>query len=166
VDLLGKNMIRIEEIPVERIREFWDLHLEYLINEGIIEDEEDIEYFSGEEYRNIIKAHMIRETDKHHMVYFVEDKQRIGAAQYNTYQSEDGKCFILDFWVFPAYRGNGKGHQCFEALEAYIKADGAVYYEINSQKENSIRFWKSLGFQENGKDEYDMPLFVKKKGSC
>ncbi|MBR4163917.1 MAG: GNAT family N-acetyltransferase [Solobacterium sp.] len=159
-------MIKTEEIPVERIEEFWDLHLQYLINDGIIEDEEDIAYFSGEEYRNIIKAHMIRETDKHHMVYFVEDNQRIGAAQYNTYQSEDGKCFILDFWVFPAYRGNGTGHQCFEALEAYTKADGAVYYELNSQKENSIRFWKSLGFQENGKDEYGMPLFVKKKKSC
>ena len=109
MDLLGTHMIKTEEIPVERIEEFWDLHLQYLINDGIIEDEEDIAYFSGEEYRNIIKAHMIRETDKHHMVYFVEDNQRIGAAQYNTYQSEDGKCFILDFWVFPAYRGNGTG---------------------------------------------------------
>ena len=34
--------------------------------------------------------------------------------------------------------------------------------EINSEKEDSVRFWRSLGFVENGKDEYDMPLFVKK----
>ena len=47
------------------------------------------------------------------------------------------------------------GHRCFEALEKYTKADGAVYYEINSTKEESVRFWKTLGFIENGKDEYD-----------
>ncbi|MBQ4447563.1 MAG: GNAT family N-acetyltransferase, partial [Clostridia bacterium] len=94
--------------------------------------------------------------------YFVDGNVRIGAAQYNTYQSEDGKCFILDFWVFPEFRGNGTGHRCFYALEDHTRLDGAKYYEINSQKENSIRFWKSIGFEENGKDEYDMPLFIKR----
>ena len=155
-------MIRIEEIPVEDIAEFWMLHLKYLIDDAIIDDEEDVAYFSGDEYRDIIKAHMTRETDKHHMVYFIDGNEKIGAAQYNTYQSEDGKCFILDFWVFPEFRGNGTGHKCFYALEAYTKADGAKYYEINSQKENSIRFWESLGFVENGKDEYGMPIFTKR----
>ena len=155
-------MIRIEEIPLERIDEFWPLHMKYLVEDGIIEDEEDIEYFSGNEYRDIIRSHMSRAQDRHHMVYFVDGDKRIGAAQYNTYQNEDGKCFVLDFWVFPEYRGKGTGHQCFKALEAYTKEDGAVYYEINSEKEDSIRFWKSLGFVENGKDEYDMPVFIKR----
>lgn len=156
-------MIAIEEIPVENINDFWDIHLKYLVDDGIIDDPEDVEYFSGDEYRDIIKNHMLREKDKHHMIYFVEEDKHIGAAQYNTYQSEDGKCFILDFWVFPKYRGNGTGHRCFEALEKYTKADGASYYEINSEKEDSVRFWKSIGFIENGKDEYDMPIFVKKE---
>ena len=155
-------MIKIEEIPIEHIEEFWKLHLRYLTDDGIIDDEEDIAYFSGAEYRDVIKAHMRRETDKHHMVYFVDGNTRIGAAQYNTYQSEDGKCFILDFWVFPEFRGKGKGHECFHALEAYTKADRAAYYEINSQKEDAVRFWKSLGFAENGEDEYGMPLFIKR----
>lgn len=157
-----QSMIRIEEIPVERIDEFWNIHIGYLVDDGIISDEEDIEYFSGDEYREIIKSHMIREKDGHHMVYFMYDNIKIGAAQYNTYQSEDGKCFILDFWVFPEYRGNGTGHKCFEALENYTRSDGAKYYELNSTKEDSIRFWKSNGFIENGKDEWDMPLFEKK----
>ena len=155
-------MISIEEIAVESIEEFWELHFRYLIDDGIVEDEEDIAYFSSEEYRGIIKAHMIRETDKHHMVYFVDGNVRIGAAQYNIYHSEGGKCFILDFWVFAEFRGNGTGHRCFYALEDYTRLDGAKYYEINSQKENSIRFWKSIGFEENGKDEYDMPFFIKR----
>ena len=155
-------MIKIEEIPVEHIDDFWKIHLKYLVEDEIIDDEEDIEYFSGDEYRDIIKAHMTREKDKHHMVYFVDGDNKVGAAQYNTYQSEDGKCFILDFWVFSEFRGNGTGHDCFSALEAYTRADGAKYLEINSEKEDSVRFWKSLGFTENGKDEYDMPLFIKK----
>lgn len=155
-------MIRIEEIPVDRIDEFWNIHIKYLIDDEIITDQEDIDYFKGEEYRGILKNHMVREIDKQHMVYFVRGEQRIGAASYCTYQSEDGKCFILDYWVFPEYRGNGIGHKCFEALEQYTKMDGAKYYELNSTKENSIRFWKSLGFVENGKDEYDMLLLEKK----
>ncbi len=155
-------MIIIEEIPVERINEFWEIHINYLVDDGIISDEEDIAYFSGKEYRGILEDHMIRSTDKQHMVYFCRDGERIGAASYCTYQSEDGKCFILDYWVFPQFRGNGTGHRCFEALEQYTKADGAQYYELNSTKENSIRFWKSMGFVENGKDEYDMLLLEKR----
>lgn len=155
-------MIAIEEIPVERADEFWREHIRYLVDDGIIEDEEDVAYFTGEEYRGLIRAHMLREPDRHHMVYFVRNGARIGAAQYNTYQSEDGKCFILDFWVFPAYRGHGTGHACFRALEAYTRADGATYYQLNSCKEDSIRFWKSLGFAEDGLDEYGEKLFIRK----
>jgi len=155
-------MINIEEIPIERINEFWEIHIRYLIDEGIISDEEDIAYFTGKDYRGILEDHMIRSTDKQHMVYFCQDGKRLGAASYCTYQSEDGKCFILDYWVFPQFRGNGTGHRCFEVLEQHTKADGAKYYELNSMKEDSIRFWKSIGFVENGKDEYDMLLLVKR----
>ena len=125
-------MIIIEEIPVERINEFWEIHINYLVDDGMISDEEDIAYFTGKEYRGILEDHMIRSTDKQHMVYFCRDGERIGAASYCIYQSEDGKCFILDYWVFPQFRGNGTGHRCFEALEQYTKADGAQYYELNS----------------------------------
>ena len=156
-------MITIEEIPVERVGEFGDIHYDYLINDGIITDEEDKEYFQSGEYRDVIKAHMLRDIDKHHMVYFVEKGKRIGAAQYNTYQSEDGKCFILDFWVFPEFRGNGTGHRCFATLETYTTKDGAKYYELNCERENAQRFWRDNGFADNGVDEYAMALMVKGK---
>ena len=157
------SAIEIEEIPVERIGAFWDAHIRYLVDDGIISDEEDFDYFRGREYRGILEDHMRRETDRHHMVYFRRDAERIGAASYCTYQSEDGKCFVLDFWVFPEFRGNGTGHRCFAALERYTKADGAEYYELNSTKEASVRFWKSLGFTDNGRDEYDMPLLIRRE---
>ncbi|WP_024467470.1 GNAT family N-acetyltransferase [Treponema pedis] len=154
-------MISIQEISIGEIQDFWSRHIAYLINDGIITDKEDIEYFTSNEYRGILEAHMVRDIDKQHMIYFIRNEKRIGAASYCIYQSEDGKCFILDYWIFPEYRGNGTGHLCFTALEQYTKNDGAKYYELNSSKENSIRFWKSIGFIENGKDEYDMPLLIK-----
>ena len=40
-------MIRIEEIPVDRIEEFWEIHLKYLVDDAIIEDEEDIDRRHG-----------------------------------------------------------------------------------------------------------------------
>lgn len=156
-------MITIQEIPIEQIQDFWKIHMQYLIEDEIITDEEDIEYFSGNEYRDIIYSHMKREIDKHHMICFVRDNVKIGAAQYNTYQSEDGKCFLMDFWVFPEFRGNGTGHACFYALEEYTKKDGALYYELNSEKENAIRFWETLGFVECGVDEWGMKVFQRNR---
>lgn len=157
-------MIEIEDISQENIHEFWALHYKYLVDDGIITDEEDKAYFAGEEYRETIRAHMLRQKDKHHMVYFVREGERVGAAQYNTYQSEDGQCFVLDFWVFPAFRGQGTGHRCFEALEKYTRRDGARYYRINCERENALRFWRSLGFLDAGEDEYGMKLL--EKGKC
>ena len=155
-------MISIEEIPIEEINEFWDIHIRYLVDDGIISDEEDVAYFTGKEYRGILEEHMIRSADQQHMVYFRQNGERIGAASFCIYQSEDGKCFILDFWVFPQFRGNGTGRRCFEALERYTGSDGAAYYELNSEKEASVRFWRSLGFADNGRDEYGMPLLVRR----
>ena len=156
-------MISIEEIPLEKISEYWSLHIKYLVDDAIISDEEDIAYFSGKEYRSIMEEHMLRDKDRQHMVWFCHGGERIGAASYCTYQSEGGKCFIFDYWVFQQFRGNGTGHMCFDALERYTKAGGAGYYELNCIKEDSLRFWKSLGFAENGKDEYDMPLYIRKQ---
>ena len=152
--------IQIKEVSVDELAEFWKIHFKYLVDDGIIDDEEDKEYFRGEEYRGTIKENMERDTDRHHVVYFFLKNEKIGAAQYNTYQSEDGECFILDFWIFPEYRNRGLGHICFKALELYTKEDGALFYVINSEKEDSVRFWKSIGFVENGVDEYGDPLWI------
>lgn len=155
-------MIHIEEIPTERMEDFWAEHIRYLVEDGIVTNEAEKAYFQSDEYRQLIREHTLRETDRHHLVHFVEVGQRVGAASYCTYKSEDGKCFILDFWVFPAYRGHGNGHRCFDALRAYAEADGALYYEINCDgRADRIRFWHSNGFADNGVDEYDMPLLIR-----
>ena len=154
-------MITIEEIPAERASEFWAIQFQYLVDDGMLETEEERAHFSGGEYRGHVERLMLRDPDKLHMVYFTRDGARIGASMYCTYQSEDGKCLISDFWVFPEYRGGGTGHACFEALTAYTKADGAAYYALNYSKEDSHRFWLSNGFADDGVDEYGSKLMVK-----
>ena len=39
---------------------------------------------------------------------------------------------------------------------------GALYYVLNYAKEDSRRFWLSLGFVDKGMDEYGTPLMIKK----
>jgi len=134
-------MINIEEIPVEKIKNFWDIHFKYLVDDGIITDDEDMEYFSGEEYRGILESHMKRSTDRHHIVYFTEDNKRVGAASFCNYQSEDGKCFILDFWVFPEYRGNGMGHRCFDALEDKVGVHYGEWRHRNREEDPYRYTW-------------------------
>lgn len=156
-------MIAIQEIPALQAEEFWDIQFQYLVNDGFITTEEEKQYFQSSEYRDVLTSYMMRSPDTLHMIFFVRDGIKIGASQYCTYKSEDGKCFILDFWVFPEYRGNRTGHDCFQALYEYTQKDEATYYSLNYAKEDSHRFWLSLGFVDDGKDKYDSPLMVKRQ---
>lgn len=144
------------------LNEFWKLHIRYLIEDGIISSAEDIDYFSGEEYRSVIEAHMKRDENRHHLAWFVREGKRIGACSYCIYDGEDGKCFLLDFWVFKPYRGDGCGHHCVTAFFEHTKAQGAAYYELNCSLTDPTRFWKAHGFVENGEDEWGEPLFIRK----
>ena len=49
-------------------------------------------------------------------LFFRRDGQDIGLALSVVYASEDGKQFILEFCVFPEFRGNGTGAACAGAL--------------------------------------------------
>lgn len=155
-------MIEIEEIPVERSTEFWDIQYRYLVEDGMITNEDEKEYVQSSEYRDTLDGYMLRTPDTLHRIYFICNDMRIGASQYCTYDSEDGKCFILDFWVFPEHRGNGTGHKCFQAFYEYTTKNGAKYHALNYAKEDSRRFWLSNGFEDDGVDEYGSPLMIKR----
>ncbi len=53
-------MIRIEEIPIERITEYWDIQYRYLVDDGMITTDEEKDYFQSPEYRDVLKGHMLR----------------------------------------------------------------------------------------------------------
>ncbi|WP_092041871.1 hypothetical protein [Butyrivibrio sp. TB] len=58
----------------------------------------------------------------------------------------------------------GQNKEFEEKIVLNILGFSNILKQINSTKEDLIRFWKSIGFTPNGKDEYDIPLFIKKAG--
>lgn len=93
-----QSMIRIEEIPVERIDEFWNIHIGYLVDDGIISDEEDIEYFSGDEYRGNGTGHKCFDA--------LENYTRSDGAKY--YEINSTKEDSIRFWKSNGFIENGK----------------------------------------------------------
>ena len=65
------------------------------------------------------------------------------------------------FCVYPEFRGNGTGRACAAVLLDWAKARGARYAELNyGGDERRLRFWRRIGFVENGVDEWGEPLML------
>lgn len=133
--------------------------------------QEDREYFSGQEYYNEIQKLHERKQNRCRYLFF-QDKGTefdgtyggqniVGIALTVIYDQEDGKCFLLEFCVLPEFRGGGMGRNCAKAFLAWAKEQGAAYVELNyGGLENRERFWKSMGFFSNGRDEWGEPLML------
>ncbi len=157
-------MIEIRELSILDAPAFWEQHYAYLERDIFPYDEfgasieEDRVYFCTEEYRGTFERFLQRETDPVHWIAFVVDGVSIGYAQYVIYVSEDGKCLLCDFWVLPEFRGSGTGHACFSALRQRMVKQGALYYSINISNHRNHAFWSSIGFRDDGFDEWQQPL--------
>lgn len=106
------------------------------------------------ERRQSLEALCQRETDPGQRCFFALDGQRVGYCFWVTFHSEDDKCFILDFCIFPPFRCQGIGSRCFQALREHTQAQGAAYWELNTHCRRSLRFWQRQGFVCNGYDAY------------
>ncbi|MDR0890293.1 MAG: GNAT family N-acetyltransferase [Oscillospiraceae bacterium] len=143
--------------------EFWEKHAQYLQrdifpNDGEPLTDEDRAYFSSDEYRGQIDNLCTREIDPGRRVFFELGGERIGFCSYCFYRSEDCKCFLLDFCIYPAYRRQGYGTACFAAIARRERQ--ARYFELNVSGEESRSFWKRLGFRYNGYDEHGSILYT------
>lgn len=121
--------------------------------------EEELAYFLGEEYRAAIEKLHARQTDPLYYLAFLRGGAEVGYAMPATYPGEDGKCFIMEFWVLPEFRGGGTGRACAQALLGWARGRGAAYFELNAEGEPR-RFWASLGFVPNGVDEWGKPCML------
>ena len=122
---------------------------------------EDLEYFLSDEYHAAIQKLHNRTEDRCHYLIFHQNGLDIGLAMPVIYTAEDGKCFIMEFCVFPEFRGNGTGRKCAEVLLNWAKEHSALYEELNSGgDERRERFWQSVGFIQNGADEWGNPLML------
>lgn len=158
-----KNQITIREATAENeVAAFWEELCSYFRRDILPGRENDEwEYFLGEEYRSNIQKIHERPQDRCYYLFFCRDGQDIGFAMPVIFTTEDGKCFIMEFCVYPEYRGGGTGKECAKALLDWAKEHGAFYAELNySGDPRREHFWESIGFVKNGADEWGDPLMI------
>ena len=158
-----ENQIIIREAVTEKdVAVFWEqLHAYHKRDIFPDPDNEDLEYFLGSEYRDHMMKIQSRPQDRSYFLFFHRDGQDIGFAMPVIYTAEDGKCFIMEFCVYPEFRGGGTGKECAKALLRWAKERGALYAELNcGGDERRPGFWRSVGFIENGVDEWGDPLML------
>ena len=158
-----ENRITIREAVTESdVAVFWEqLHIYHKRDIFPNPDSEDLEYFLGSEYHDhMMKIHS-RPQDRCYYLFFHRDGQEIGFAMPVIYTTEDGKCFIMEFCVYPEFRGNGTGKECARVLLDWAKEHGTLYAELNhGSNERRRHFWETVGFIENGADEWGEPLMI------
>ena len=158
-----ENQITIREAVTESdVATFWEqLHIYHKRDIFPNPDSEDLEYFLGSEYYNHMMKIRSRPQDRCYFLFFQRDGQDIGFAMPVIFTSEDGKCFIMEFCVYPEFRGNGTGKECAMVLLGWAKENGALYAELNHGSNQRRRhFWETVGFVENGADEWGEPLMI------
>lgn len=115
--------------------------------------DEEAARFLAPAYHDRIDALCRREVNPCRRVFFLREGREVGFALYCTYLTEDGKCFLVNFCIYPEYRNRGLGGRCFAALAAYAGGQGARYFELNTHCRRARRFWEGAGFRYNGYDE-------------
>lgn len=123
--------------------------------------DEDRDYFLDDtQYRAAVEKLRDRAQDRCYYLFFCRNEKEIGFAMPVIYHTEDSKCFLMEFCVFPAFRGNGTGSRCAEAFLAWACKRGAAYTELNCDTAQRRRFWQRTGFLPNGRDEWGIPLML------
>ena len=105
---------------------------------------DELEYFLGSGYHDRMMKIYSRPQDRCFFLFFQRDGRDIGFAVPVLFTSEDGKCFIMEYCVYPEFRGNGTGRECAGALLDWAKERGALYAELNcGGSERRRHFWKN-----------------------
>ena len=159
---MNKQITIREAVTENDVALFWEqLHTYHKRDIFCAPNDEDLEYFLGSEYHDHMMMVHRRKQNPAYFLFFQRNGKDIGFAMPVIFTSEDGKCFIMEFCVFPEFRGNGTGKECAKALLCWAKEHGALYAELNyGSNERRLRFWKSIGFIENGVDEWGEPLML------
>ena len=158
-----ENRITIREAVTENdVAAFWEqLHAYHKRDIFPDSDDDELEYFLGSGYHDRMMEIYSRPQDRCFFLFFRRDGRDIGFAMPVLFTSEDGKCFIMEYCVYPEFRGNGTGRECAGVLLDWAKERGALYAELNcGGSERRRHFWKNVGFVENGFDEWGDALMI------
>ena len=157
-----KNEITIREAVTEQEIGFFWTQLRAYFSRDIFPDPDSGEkaHFLDNQYRSHMDSLHQRQQDRCYYLLLSRNGADIGLALPVLYHTEDGKCFLCEFCVFPEFRGNGTGTKCGERFLVWARSMGAAYVELNCDTPQRQRFWGRLGFRENGVDEWGMPLML------
>lgn len=158
-----ENRITIREAITENdVAIFWEqLHAYHKRDIFPDSDNEELGYFLGSEYHDHMMRIHSRTQDRCFFLFFCRNGQDIGFTMPVIFTTEDGKCFIMEYCVYPQFRGNGTGRECARVLLNWAREHGALYAELNhGSSERRRQFWESVGFIENGADEWGEPLMI------
>jgi len=159
---MSENITVREAEGFAEIEKFWsELHEYHKRDIYPDPNDEDREYFLDDsQYRAPIDEMCLRERDRCRRLFFSRGGEDIGFALAVIYESEEGKCFLLEFCVFPQFRGGGTGHVCAGEFLRWARENGAQYFELNFDTEQRRRFWERSGFVLNGRDEWGAKLMI------
>lgn len=158
----------IKKITTEtQIEAFWQKRKEYEerdIFPNLTADE--IAWFQSEEYYDIIMTlHQQAKGARAGLqfAFFYNDSDYLGFTMYKIYTHEDGKAFIMDYCIEPAYRNQGLGAEIYIELERLLQQEGALFCELNSSDQGApaSRFWERQGFMAKERDEHGIMTYVK-----
>ncbi|WP_294551419.1 GNAT family N-acetyltransferase [uncultured Pseudoflavonifractor sp.] len=157
-----KDEITIREAVTEQEIGFFWAQLRAYFNRDIFPgpDSGKKAHFLNGQYRSHMDAIHNRRQDRSYYLLLSRGGADIGLALPVLYRTEDRKCFLCEFCVFPEFRGNGAGTKCGECFLSWAKSMGAAYVELNCDTPQRQRFWGRLGFRKNGADEWGMPLML------
>ena len=158
-----ENQITIREAITESDVAFFleQLHAYHKRDIFPSSDSDDLEYFLGSEYYAHMMKIYCRPQDRCFFLFFHRNGQDIGFTMPVIFTSEDGKCFIMEYCIYPEFRGNGTGKECARVLLNWAKEHGALYAELNyGSNKRRQHFWESVGFIDNGADEWGEPLMI------
>lgn len=155
-----ENPITIREAVTENdVAAFWaQLHAYHKRDIFPDSDADKLESFL---YHDHMMKMYSRPQDRCFFLFFQRGGQDIGFTMPVIFLSEDGKCFLMEYCVYPEFRGHGTGKECARVLLDWAKENGALYAELNyGGSERRRHFWKAVGFVENGVDEWGEPLMI------
>lgn len=152
---MNNEIMVCECIEMTEQERFWKYLKEYFVRDIAFGESDCLE-----EYRQNITALHDRVENPVHYLVFRQNGQEIGFALTVIYQTEDNKQFILEFCVFPEFRGGGTGKRCAAALLSWGRENGAKFAELNAEEDARQRFWTYMGFVPNGRDQWGGPLML------
>ena len=142
------------------IKRYWDMQRTMLQNDVFCAEdllapftEEEKELLLSSSRCDQIEALCHRKKDPIRRLFFAQNEEIVGFVMYCIYASEDGKCFVFDFYVMPHLRCQGAGSAFFALFKAQAMHEGAAYFELNTHCVRAFRFWKRQDFLENGTDD-------------